>query len=660
MLSSRILEVVWRAALLLAVPSVTAEVRIDLVGQWGGSAHAVDFDGTYAYVGVGPRLVVVDLSNPRIPTRIGQTPPLGHIPTAITLYQGRCYVGLITGMLHVVDVRDPSHPTVLGTCALDDRVVDIAVQDNVAIASTESAGIYVLDVSSPEQPTILFNVDNPNYDGGTVRIRGRYAYCIEDGLRVLDLIDPAHPATLGVNGEIFGPMEVVTYGQELWGILAGASGIEAIYLNDPWVPYSPMWVGDYRGGGSEIAIDGNVLCLTGLAVYEQTSPLQFDYRATIPSRTNSSSDVAVRNGIACATDWYEGLQIVDVHDPRHSALLSYFEETNHSLHVSASDGRAFVSGYRPGVQVLDVSDPSNARRIAEWDGVFTYRVRVRGSIAVIADADGLKTMDISHLQSPRLLGSLPMDDEPADFVLDGSYAYVANLAAGLTVVDLTDPTAPRTIARVDPGSAVGIAKRGDSLYLAMVDQGLQIVDVTLPSDPVLLGRVVTPGLAYSVAVIDETAYVASLGGVCVVDCSDLFAPRFVTRLPGDSQWQTIEAEGDRVFVAANPGLRVLDASSPLAPRLIGRYTDQGWEQGLAYADGLVFLATDSGGLEILAVRPAGDLDGDGSVGLFDLGALLSSFGTCAGAAGYDRYADLDGDQCVTVHDLSSILAAFGR
>jgi hypothetical protein len=156
------------ASFLVAVEAV-ADIRIDLVGHWGGSVHAVDMGGSYAYVGVGPRLVVVDLSNPAVPARIGQTPPLGHIPTAITLSQSRCYVGLITGTLCIVDVGDPAQPRPVGSLQLGDRVVDIAVQDDIAIASTEDAGIYVLDVVSPAHPTVLYNLNNPYYQGATQR-----------------------------------------------------------------------------------------------------------------------------------------------------------------------------------------------------------------------------------------------------------------------------------------------------------------------------------------------------------------------------------------------------------------------------------------------------------------------------------------------------------
>lgn len=55
-----------------------------------------------------------------------------------------------------------------------------------------------------------------------------------------------------------------------------------------------------------------------------------------------------------------------------------------------------------------------------------------------------------------------------------------------------------------------------------------------------------------------------------------------------------------------------------------------------------------------------DIDGDGAVGLGDLGRLLSSFGSFRGMANYDPAADLDGDGTVGLGDLARLLAAYGR
>ena len=52
------------------VPPVDAE-DMQLVGQFGGASYAVALQGTYAYVGVGPRLVVLDVSDPSTPFEVG-------------------------------------------------------------------------------------------------------------------------------------------------------------------------------------------------------------------------------------------------------------------------------------------------------------------------------------------------------------------------------------------------------------------------------------------------------------------------------------------------------------------------------------------------------------------------------------------------------------
>ena len=63
----------------------------------------------------------------------------------------------------------------------------------------------------------------------------------------------------------------------------------------------------------------------------------------------------------------------------------------------------------------------------------------------------------------------------------------------------------------------------------------------------------------------------------------------------------------------------------------------------------------SGGLSCAAGAPcAGDLDGDGTVGLTDLAVLLSDFGTTGAAP---DHGDLDGD--VDLTDLGTLLAFFG-
>ena len=50
-----------------------ATVAATIVGQSGGESHAVAIDGSFAYLGVGPRLHVLDVSDAEAPVLVGQS-----------------------------------------------------------------------------------------------------------------------------------------------------------------------------------------------------------------------------------------------------------------------------------------------------------------------------------------------------------------------------------------------------------------------------------------------------------------------------------------------------------------------------------------------------------------------------------------------------------
>lgn len=55
-----------------------------------------------------------------------------------------------------------------------------------------------------------------------------------------------------------------------------------------------------------------------------------------------------------------------------------------------------------------------------------------------------------------------------------------------------------------------------------------------------------------------------------------------------------------------------------------------------------------------------DLDGDGSIGIADLAALLGVYGTCSGDPDYDAAADFNNDGCIGLEDLAQLLAVYGQ
>ncbi len=61
-----------RADPLQGLATATAQ-NVELVGQVGGAAWAVAVQGNYAYAAIGPRLVILNISDPANPTAVGRT-----------------------------------------------------------------------------------------------------------------------------------------------------------------------------------------------------------------------------------------------------------------------------------------------------------------------------------------------------------------------------------------------------------------------------------------------------------------------------------------------------------------------------------------------------------------------------------------------------------
>ena len=74
----------------------------EILDQIGGTVQDVAVQGDYAYIGLGPRLVVLDISNPVTPTLVGRTEIL--VPDGSSGYVGSLAVSGIyvrAAWLHV-------------------------------------------------------------------------------------------------------------------------------------------------------------------------------------------------------------------------------------------------------------------------------------------------------------------------------------------------------------------------------------------------------------------------------------------------------------------------------------------------------------------------------------------------------------------------------
>jgi len=309
---------------------------VELVGQVRGNVSAVAVQGNYAYLGMGSRLVVVDISNPSNPTVVSQA----EIPDMI---------------------EGPLTPD----------VQDIFVSGSYGYVGAWGQGLWVIDVSNPFEPQV---VGYYNFGGiqNYVFVSGSYAYVVGGDLRVIDISDPTNPYEVGyynTPGDAVGVFVSSPYAY----VADRYGGLRVLDISNP---ATPQEVGHHDVYSSGIFVSGSyayvverdlpyiiddIYYVHSLAVVDISNPanpqkvgyLRIGYLAY----GGWAQSLFVSGAYVYLAAWEEGLRVVDVSDPTSPYEVAYYDTSG-----TASD--VFV--YGPYIYVAD------------WDGGFLI-LRFRGA-----------------------------------------------------------------------------------------------------------------------------------------------------------------------------------------------------------------------------------------------------------------------------------------
>jgi hypothetical protein len=352
--------------------------------------------------------------------------------------------------------------------------------------------------------------------------------------------------------------------------------------------------------------------------------LALSFSASIPAdgqvRMGYPFDVAVdeSGGRLLVAAGNAGTHVYDIRDgiPRFATTLAV-EGGGYHRNLKVAGTRCFLADAKRLLVVADLGKrPQALLGGAEGSGM---GIDVRGDlVAIAAGKDGLRLFRFEPPDVIRPLGSCSTGGEAWDVWLAGGFAYVADVEAGLAVIDLADPGQPRTagghrwaegkctgqIVRGEGGllavaagpqglhlyrleapgrpvhaalfheggksCAEGLALRGGLVYLASGDEedpgrnGLVIVDAREPSRPRAAGRAPFPGWVEGVCLRGDTAYIANTGsGVRAVAVGDPSRPRVLNGPPAQTAAEKEETEGlNRLLRGVLAGEPHRDASTP--------------------------------------------------------------------------------------------------
>jgi hypothetical protein len=604
------------------------------VGQIGGPTQGVAVQGHYAYLGVGLRLVILDVSDPAVLREVGVTSPFPHFVHDVAVSGTLAYVAAAGSGLRVVDISDPSRPAEVGAWSSPGYAEGVAVVGQTVYLADGPYGVRVLDVSKPSQPVEIGSAYPMNY-AFKVAVEGRYAYVAAAGagLLIADVSDPSHPVergSLDTPGYAYG---VAVAGNTVY-VADGWEGLKTVNVSDPSRPHelgaykTPGWAfGVAVSGSSAFAADA-FRGLRVLNVADPGRPVEV-LRSEMPG--GHAWSVAVAGDKAYVADRNWGLRVVSLAPPPIPAGAGVLGPMWQSLawlrmlvnglpqvgsygpfayaHAVAVAGNyAYVAAANFGLRVVDVSDSSHPRQVSAVAIPSAVAVAVGGRYAYacggLIEQPGslLYVIDISDPGRPIIAGSSSVDG-CRDMDVAGQIAYFAT-EGGLDLVNVSDPSRPfRTASLSLPqGTTVGVAVSGNKAYVAASSAGLQVVDVSDPRNPVRIGAFNTGSNAsQDVVVAGNRAYVADFFRLLVVDVSDPTHPTGMGSLevPGGNAYGVAVA-GNLVYVAhGNKGLSVVDVSDPYHPLLAGTADTPGFSSAVTAFGGKVYLADGENGLVIL-------------------------------------------------------------
>ncbi len=617
-------------ALLTATTGRTAlaACSTERVGQWGGASKTLAVQGDFAYVGIGAKLVVVDLSDPQEPTLVGSL-LLNGVAQDIAVSVQHVYVCTDGLSMEIIDIFNPSQPTRVGEYVTVLAPARVVLQGQYAFVLSDNIGLQVVDVSTPQAPVLAgqFNMCCPT----EMAIAGSYAYVRSDFQTILlDISEPTAPALVSTVN-LGGAMRMAAAGNLLYVLTDSGAGFRVYGISNP---ASPIFLGyELVPSPQALVVVGNVVYLatySGLVVLDVSDPANPE----IVGESNGPeglTDVALHEAQVVVTQQSGAVQVVDVSDPVSPQLEGQFRENARPRTVAISGTHAYLAGSvcAPALQVLDIAEPTvptlagESLEMSEWGG---NDLTIRDSIAYLAvPDDALLIYDISAAGLPTLLADFDAVLNVSNVAVEDTTAYILN--GGFQVVDVTDPSAPSLLGQLYHGllnSAEGVASHENGAYVIVPFGVSSVIDVSKPSSPQIVGPFPVSNYAVDIEVSAARAYVLDLDfGLLVYELNNPTSPFLLTMPTGPFDWNSewnVTIHGSFAYLAGG-GLTLVDVSDPAAPIVIDQLYAPGFGTDADVLGSYAYVASNDSGLNIFRTCIPADANCDGRMDGLDVTAF---------------------------------------
>jgi hypothetical protein len=621
---------------------------LQLVGQVGGSAAAVAVRENLAYLGQGPRFVVLNVTNPQSPTFISQSELLPGIVLGIEVDDRYAYVTTRYGGLFIFDIQQAEKPKLLGSVQPETPGCgSLTLQEKIAYIGCNPSGLFIVDVSDPANPVIL----SSDTVKGTILSLAYYAdylYLADingPGLSIVDVADPSNPLQVGTYDvkniptdydKSINALEVC--GDHLCLAVANY-GLAILDLTDP---LNPVLIGsDSPFVPSGIVVEGNYAYLLsdleGMFVYDISDPIQPTRVGTMPTSVGGfefsviempERGMYIYDDTLYIPDQTYGLTIADITTPASPKQVGQYMTPVPDMltGIKISSGYAYVISRYGGFRVLDVSDPTNMKEVFYDDERKNLYLQVPTAVDVIESytyiSDANYPFHVYDISDP--LNSVQVSavydkaasDGAHDMAISGNYAYLSGWGLqdafypgnGLWIIDISNPTNPQAVKFVDlPNERWSLSIQGSTLYAldGSLDSkqteplSLRIMDISEGSNPQVVKVIPIPELQMmspsDVSTSEKELYLSV--GIAGIQRYDISQPQDPVEVPMEKTLipYAFQLNLEMPYLIVN-GNMVLDVSDGEHPQMIGYAMETLEARSCDMIGDMLFIATNAHGV----------------------------------------------------------------
>lgn len=499
-----------RTSTLAPTPPPAGDRMLERVAQTGGSIHGITVMGDLAYVGMGPRVAVIDIRQPESPRLVSQSEPLpGLVTQLIKISRDSATLLLVNAGKYLV-LMDPSNPEnihpirrmelegAITAMAWDDRAnilyaggsiyqtpvslgytgfitaVNLTLDNDLKLIDTVTMPAQVLSMALGERS--LF-AGAEGKETGLYHLRVSTPGDLSTPRRVIASVReaPLHPTSMQVIGD---------------RLYLGYRSVDAYDITNPDQPVRVWRV------YASIVVKSFDVVREGIIAFGWTITNEYMLDTIIPPETIEgasmgviASDTALHNGDFLVA--YNDLEIYDAVYPQTPRLVGSFQApVIHAIDAAANDSAVFVvdnglgasnsGAILQGFSLPDLEPLGQAPiEFPTGSGWYAYDgIALEGDRVYVAKTDGLWAYAVSGSKL-TLLGKVAVEDEKLEAISaiklsEERLLITANSTEEHFIVlkgyDLTDLQKPILLGdplTLDQGLGVQMVWNGSALYILL-------------------------------------------------------------------------------------------------------------------------------------------------------------------------------------------------